>query len=314
VQTEEDCVRNRVFSDFNMRFFILMLLFFQFAVLPLASQQRSSIFDRYIKQYSHLAMQEEKKHRIPASITLAQALLESGAGQSQLAQATNNHFGIKCRNDWTGARYHKDAEVPNECFRKYRSVKDSYADHSLFLKHDRYASLFKLRMTDYSKWAKGLQDCKYATDRKYAIKLISLIETYKLYDYVGKDLKDVVAQDEADGEWRSHPVGKIYGLRYVVANSGDSFASLAMELNMKAKDLAKFNEAPVDFPLRKGDYIYLGKKKKKADKPYLNHQVKAGESMHSISQRYGIRLKYFYKMNRKNEDFVPEAGDILKLR
>jgi LysM repeat protein len=314
MQASQNCVWNFVFCYFNVRALILIGLLF-WLVMPssLRAQQKSATFEDYIRQYSHLAVQEEKKHHIPASITLAQALLESGAGQSVLARQSNNHFGIKCHEGWKGKRAYKDAEKPNECFRKYNSVKDSYEDHSRFLtSRSHYEPLFRLKKDDYVHWAKGLQSCGYATDRQYANKLIRLIETYQLYRYDGKHGKDAAEEDADDVGGLSS--GKVYGLRYVVARRGDSFESLAQELHMKAGTLAKYNEAPVDFPLREGDYVYLEKKKKKAVKPYLNHQVQSGESMYSISQRYGIRMKNLYKMNRKDADFVPEVGDLLKLR
>jgi hypothetical protein len=278
---------------------------------PLRAQHKNASFENYVRRYSSLAIQEEKRYHIPASITLAQALLESAAGQSELARQSNNHFGIKCHDGWKGKRHYKDAERPNECFRGYGSVKESYTDHSLFLtERSRYESLFRLKKDDYVRWAKGLQRCGYATDRQYANKLIRLIDTYQLYRYDGKN----AAADESDDGDGPYRAGKIYGLKYVTASRDDSFESLAQELGMKAGKLAKYNEAPVDFPLRQGDYVYLEKKRKKAVKPYLNHQVQSGESMYSISQRYGIRIKSLYKMNRKHEDFVPEVGDLLKLR
>jgi LysM repeat protein len=274
------------------------LLFRLVVPSPLWAQQKSAAFENYIRKYGSLAVREAKKHRIPASITLAQALLESAAGQSELARQSNNHFSIKCH-EWKGKHYYKDAKKPDECYRKYNSVKDSYADHSLFLTdRSRYESLFRLKKGDYVRWAKGLQECGYATDSQYANKLIRLIETYRLYGY--------------DGGGR--PAEKIHGLKGVVAQQGDSFESLAWEMQKKAGRLAKYNEAPVEFPLREGDYVYLEKKRRKAVKPYLNHQVQSGESMYSISQRYGIRIKNLYKMNRKDDDFIPKAGDLLKLR
>lgn len=314
MQVSQNCVWSFFFRFFNLRILVLIGLLFRFMMpSPLRAQSQSAIFENYIKQYSHLAIQGEKKYRIPASITLAQALLESSAGQSSLARQSNNHFGIKCHEGWKGKRYYKNAEKPNECFRKYNSVKDSYADHSLFLvSRPRYESLFRLKKDDYVRWAKGLQRCGYATDRRYADKLIRLIETYRLYRYDGKHGKE--AEPEESDDWEGLPSGKIYGLKYVVARQDDSFESLAWEVRMKPKTLAKYNEAPVDLPLRKGDYVYLEKKRKKAVKPYFNHQVQSGESMYSISQRYGIRMKNLYKMNRKDADFVPEVGDLLKLR
>lgn len=309
VHTNAGGLRCSLFPCVNLFLFISLL--YSLAAQPLAAQLRSAAFEKYIRQYSHLAVQEEQKYKIPASITLAQALLESAAGQSLLARESNNHFGIKCH-EWDGKRYYKDAEKPNECFRKYGSVADSYRDHSLFLTgRPRYAPLFDLKKTDYVKWAKGLQSCGYATDKQYAGKLIRLIETYDLHRY--DKMKDAASgQPHAEAFMRAS--GRMNGLNYVVVRKGDTFESLARELDMKPKKLAALNEAPLDFTLRDGDYIYLEKKKRKAAKPYYSHQVKTGESMYIISQRYGIRLKNLYKMNHREETFVPEVGELLKLR
>ena len=134
----------------------------------------------YAAKYGKIAIRQMKKYKIPASITLAQGILESGHGKSYLAQTANNHFGIKCTADWKGARAYKDAEIRNECFK----VKDSYNDHSLFLvNRSRYAGLFQLNIRDYRGWARGLQQYGYATDPAYATKLIRVIEEYKLYRY-----------------------------------------------------------------------------------------------------------------------------------
>ena len=131
-----------------------------------------SSYHRYIRKYKDLAIEQQHKYKIPASITLAQGLLESGAGQSDLARRSNNHFGIKCH-DWKGKRVYHNDDRRGECFRKYNKVEDSYEDHSKFLAlRSRYAPLFRLKITDYKGWAKGLQKCGYATDRKYANKLI----------------------------------------------------------------------------------------------------------------------------------------------
>jgi LysM repeat protein len=296
-----------------MRIPVLLLFVCRFATLPVNAQQKNAAFENYIRRYSHLAVQEEKKYKIPASITLAQALLESGAGRSVLARESNNHFGIKCH-EWNGKSYHKDAEIPNECFRAYGSVEDSYRDHSRFLsERPRYAPLFELKKADYAKWAKGLQQYGYATDKQYAGKLIRLIEAYELNRYDKTSTKGVPSVRSSKTGIHSS-VNKIHGLKYVVAGEGDTFKSLAEGLGMRAKKLADCNDAPVNFRIRRGDYIYIEKKKTKANKPNYNHQVRSGESMHSISQRYGIRMMNLYKMNRKETDFAPEVGDILKLR
>jgi len=292
--------------------FVLVNVFF-------ASAQSAS-YERYINTYKHLAIDQEKKYHVPASITLAQAILESAGGTSYLAREANNHFGIKCKPEWTGSRAYKDAEIPNECFRKYSSIADSYEDHSKFLtERSRYDKLFKLKKTDYKGWAKGLQDCGYATDKAYATKLIRVIETYQLHTYTsdkihaGNNKTEQINTTPAIA-LRSHGICKTYGLLYVIALSNDSLEEIAKELGFKAKNLAKYNEIPLNFPLRQGDIVYLEKKKKWATEPNFYHTVRVGESMYSISQRYGAQVNSLYKLNKKKTDYIPLEGEVLKLR
>lgn len=303
--------------------FIAMLFVCMINHTPAYGQRKIASYEKYIKQYSSLAIQHDKKYNIPASITLAQAILESGAGQGRLAKEANNHFGIKCHADWKGGRIYHHDDRRNECFRKYKNVAESYDDHSKFLvQHSRYSKLFKLKKNDYKGWAKGLQDCGYATDKGYANKLIGMIETYKLYQYDqgGKSGKKTTTTSEQKTQTKSsvpklsREIYKTHGLIYVIAQSDDSFDKIANDLGFRPKKLAKYNEVPVDFPLQRGDIIYLEKKKRFANKPYYNHKVQVGESMHSISQRYGIQTERLYKMNKKDADYVPTEGDMLKLR
>lgn len=278
-----------------------------------ASQRKVPAYEKYIKQYSGLAIQHQKKFRIPASITLAQGVLESGAGQSELARKSNNHFGIKCHSDWRGGRVYHDDDLRGECFRKYKNPEQSYEDHARFLvDRPRYASLFKLKITDYKGWARGLQKCGYATDRAYANRLIKIIEDYDLYRY------DTAKSGKKTGKQPArisrYTVYRTNGLLYVYSNGKDSFDDIAASLGFRVKDLKKYNEVPEDFPLQKDDIVYLEKKKKKADKPNYDHVVQVGESMHSIAQKYGIQIKSLYKMNKKQKDYIPEEGDVLKLR
>lgn len=316
--------------SFNLRYISAIILFVLVSLSVAKGQQRKiASYEKYVKQYSSLAIQHEKKYNIPASITLAQAILESGAGQAKLAKEGNNHFGIKCHADWKGGRIYHDDDKRNECFRKYKNVSDSYEDHSDFLvSRSRYSKLFKLDKKDYRGWAKGLQDCGYATDRGYANKLISIVETYQLYQYdqngkSGKKTgstsgKNTSSSKSSGGKSTSvklsRDIYKTHGLIYVIAQSNDLLEDIAKDLDFSSRKLAKYNEIPVDFPLQKGDIIYLEKKMKRANKPYYNHKVQVGESMHSISQRYGILVKQLYKMNNKDADYVPEEGDMLKLR
>ena len=299
--------------------FIILSFFFLFSISDMQAQaKRHKAFDEYIDKYKNIAIDHMKRHKIPASITLAQGLLESGAGNSELARKSNNHFGIKCHSDWKGERvYHAD-DKPNDCFRKYKKVEDSYEDHSLFLKRQRYQLLFKLNITDYRGWARGLQECGYATDKAYANKLIKLIEDYELYqhDKEKKEKEEVKKEEEAPVAIveHKHIPYKTHNLIYVIARDGDTYEAIAMEFEFEPKDLYKYNEVPEGFPLKDGDLVYFEKKKSKADKPYYDHVVQVGESMHTISQLYGIKVKNLYKINKKDYEYVPVEGDVLKLR
>ena len=295
---------------------IFCLLFFIATLAEAATQRKIPSYEKYIKTYSALAIEQQKKYKIPASITLAQGLLESGAGQSDLARRSNNHFGIKGHSDWRGGRVYHDDDLRGECFRKYKRVEDSYEDHSKFLKRSRYDRLFQLKITDYKGWARGLQKCGYATDRAYANKLIKVIEDYELYRYDTGKVHKLTRQEKKKLKYPTvkYTIYRTYGLLYVYAKENDSFDQIAQNLDFPVKDLKKFNEVPEDFPLQKGDIVYIEKKKKKADKPNYDHVVQVGESMHSIAQKYGIQIKSLYKMNKKDKDYVPEEGDVLKLR
>ncbi len=188
----------------KQRIFSLLLAFVGF--VSAFAQTTAERYRMYIEQYAQMAQEQQKEHGVPASITLAQGLLESAAGQSELATKANNHFGIKCGGEWSGASYRHDDETRNECFRKYRHVEESYTDHSLFLKRKRYESLFTLAVTDYKGWAHGLKRCGYATDPNYANKLIKIIETYDLACYsVLDDKKAKENKRTKDTKKTKHP-------------------------------------------------------------------------------------------------------------
>ena len=303
---------------FRLCAFVALLILF----LPVSAQRRNSRYNEYIKQYSSLAVDQMNRYKIPASITLAQGLLESGAGQSVLARKSNNHFGIKCHNTWRGRKVYHDDDARDECFRAYRKVEESYEDHSKLLTQGaRYAFLFKLKITDYKGWARGLKKAGYATDPSYANRLITIIEDYDLYKYDTKGMSKREARRWAKElkkkPWLANP-HQVYianGLAYVVARDGDTFRLLGGEFDISWKKLVDYNDLHKEYTIEAGDIIYLKKKNKKAQKPYTVHIVRDGESMHSISQKYGIRLKNLYKMNRKDADeYVPEVGDRLRLR
>jgi len=271
----------------------------------------------YINKYGDLAVKHMDKYKIPASITIAQGILESGAGLSDFAKRSNNHFGIKCHSNWKGDRIYRADDSPNDCFRSYRNVEDSYEDHALFLtQRERYASLFKLDIKNYKAWAKGLQSSGYATDKSYANKLIKLIEDYKLYelDKKSKSKGNPQKENSPSVPVYNRTLLKAHGLFYVIAGTNDSYEKIASDMDTKVKDLIKYNDLLEGFPVRSGDIIYLEKKKNKADKPYFEHIVQLGESMHKISQMYGIQLDRLYKLNKKKGDYVPAEGDVLRLR
>ena len=291
----------------KLKLFLILII----CCLTLQAQTRNKQYEAYIKKYRELAVEEMKKYHIPASITLAQGLLESGAGQSALAQKSNNHFGIKCGSDWYGKTVSHDDDARGECFRAYKHPKDSYEDHSKFLAgRPRYASLFNLNITDYKGWARGLKKAGYATNPRYADQLIGIIELYELYKYDDKNYLKWIKKNP-----NPHQTYIANDLLYIVVRAGDSWKSISQEFDISQKKLRKYNDLYKGYALQVGDILYLEKKNKKADKEHIVHVLRAGESMYSISQKYGIRLKNLYKLNKMDEDDpTPKTGTILRLR
>ena len=288
----------------------------------LAQMKWNQRYQTYINQYRDLAIEQMLKFKIPASITLAQGLLESGAGYSELATKGNNHFGIKCHG-WTGRKTYHDDDEAQECFRAYNNVYESYEDHSLLLsRQPRYRSLFSLDGDDYKGWAHGLKKCGYATSPTYAQKLIGIIELYKLQQYDKAKKYDRFMESRAYKDSPSakggilHPIHRYNKNYYIVVRQGDTFRSLGKELGLSYRKIAKYNERNKRDKLVVGETIYLKKKQKKADKSYKNrpHTVKPGESMYSIAQYYGMRVKSLYKKNGLSPDYVPKVGDKLRVR
>ena len=292
----------------------------------------------YIEQFSSLAVEEMYRSGIPASITLAQGLLESGYGLSELAVKGNNHFGIKCHNNWKGKKMYHDDDTEGECFRVYASPEQSYRDHSDFLRYrDRYRFLFDFEVTDYKSWANGLKKAGYATDPAYPAKLIRLIEDYKLYEFdtmkeasSRSDRKarrlpqspteieqtEALTQEErADFHFSiSRTVYSRNGVPFVTASEDETYASIAASNNLFLREILRYNDADSGQALEPGSPVYLKPKKKQAVKGLEKHVVEEGETMRGIAQRYGIRLKNLYKMNGMTEVDVPREGDIIKLR
>lgn len=286
-----------------------------------AQMRWNSIYQSYIDQYKNLAIEEMLRYNIPASITLAQGIFESSAGRSELTVKGNNHFGIKCHG-WSGNTIYHDDDERNECFRAYDNAKQSYEDHSKFLSQNtRYRSLFSLQRTDYRSWARGLKACGYATNPVYADKLIELIELYKLYEldraeHYDKFMAKRGGYDKPIMQGMTlHPI-KIYNKNYyIIARAGDTFKKIGQEVDLSYRKIAKYNERNKNDVLQPGEVIYLKKKQKHADKAYKGrpHIVKPNDSMYSIAQFYGIRLKSLYKMNHLSPDYQLRVGDVLRV-
>lgn len=310
-------------------FLIALVMFFKCGF----SQSQSTAYLTYIDNYHQLAIRQQQEYRIPASITLAQGLLESSAGQSDFVKRSNNHFGIKC-SDWTGERIYHDDDEKGECFRKYDHVIQSYEDHSLFLKNrKRYAFLFQLESTDYEGWAFGLKKAGYATDPSYAYKLISIIENYNLHRFdfeklnekgnalkeanggstKGKTQNTQLAMGRVDVQIE-HSIYRVNGVKFIIAQPGDNFALIADEFDIPVSRLLAYNDLLSDAGLEEGTRVFIGKKKNKAPDGYDTHRILPGESMYSISQDYGIRVVKLYDLNNMAYDKGAEIGLLLKLR
>ncbi len=304
------------------RFLAFLISFMPLGTL--SAQGTQQLWWNYISNYSGMAVDQMNRYGIPASITLAQALYESGAGRSRLAREAHNHFGIKVGMNWTGPWIVHSDDRPDDRFRVYRTDDESYEDHSRFLRNNqRYSSLFRLSKSDYKGWARGLKRCGYATNPRYAEMLINVIERYNLtqFDSRTKGRYHARTSTLADVENESrfftdHIVYKNNGIYMIIANAGDTWEYIARETGTKPWKLLRYNDLPADYMLRPGDIVYLEKKRKKADREFrkIPHAVEAGESMYSISQRYGIRLANLYKMNHLSPDYEPQVGDLLRIR
>ncbi len=301
----------------SLQIILLILCRFSISAQP---AERKITPEQYIANFKEEAIKEMQMYNIPASITLAQGMLESDNGNSDLAVYANNHFGIKCHDEWDGPVFTKNDDAKDECFRKYPSVLDSYSDHSQFLKsRSRYGTLFKLNHTDYKGWAKGLKETGYATDPRYSRSLLQIIETYKLYRYDKADENRSITMTAVKSTVKTptaptltHEILRYHFIKYVIVNPGDSFIKIAKDTDKDLWQLYKFNDlAPTD-KLVAGQKIYLQPKHRKAIDPF--HVVKRGETMKSISQLHGIKLKSLYRKNNMKPGEEPTVGQQLNMR
>ncbi|MFV0530972.1 MAG: glucosaminidase domain-containing protein [Flavobacteriales bacterium] len=293
----------------------------------------------YVKRFAKTAIDEMEKYSIPASITLAQGMLESSYGGSDLTNRSNNHFGIKCHSSWTGERVYHDDDARGECFRKYSSPWFSFRDHSKFLQKKRYQHLYTYDSKDYKSWAKGLKKAGYATNPKYPELLISKIEKYQLwrYDYmtsqtVDKELSGALAvafsgqkidspaiaanpspavtqPSNSTHQIYKHRTGK---LPYIIAQQGDTWDNIAAEFDIKIKKIVAYNDVALDRSVTPGQYVFLKKKKSRAKEKY--HTVRQEEDMYQIAQKYGVRLGKLYEKNLMRIGEQPKAGDVISLK
>lgn len=328
-----------------MKHLVILLLGLLFA-LPSADETPQQ---KYIDTYAQLAISEMERTGVPASITLAQAMLESEYGQSELAFQFNNHFGIKCHSDWKGAKTYYDDDRKGECFRVYTTPEESFKDHSDFLRYQsRYASLFELKPTDYKGWARGLKSAGYATDPAYAVKLIQLIEEYDLdeYDYGMPEKKDRKSKGSAkssnakpvtvprtpkemekphlvDTNYKeqydftvTRPVYELNGVPCVYAMDGETYESIALSHNLFRKELLRFNDLKQDSRLEPGTVVFLQPKKAQAEKGLEKYIVGPDEhiTLREISQKFGVKESALRKMNKLSSTYVPLEGDTILLR
>jgi len=320
-----------------MKKHILFLLSF----FPLALLAQRITPEEYIQTYKDIAMSEMLEHKIPASITLAQGLLESGSGNSALAREAKNHFGIKCHKGWEGDTYIMDDDEKDECFRKYDNVEESFRDHSVFLAtRSRYSALFELDITDYEGWAKGLKAAGYATNPKYAKLLIDRIELYDLtkYDKIAlgqmtddNQVPDIAPEDELI-ELAYSPENRsafelvdmtsdkrfIYennGVRFAFAKEGETPEKLAKEFGVKYKHLCEYNllNHPEEMVFHSGDVVYLSKLKNKNWKA-KKYTVQEGETIRDVALRFAVKPEKILKKNGLAKGERIHAGQELWLR
>jgi hypothetical protein len=310
-------------------------------LVPLALPAQRITPEEYIQTYKDIAMREMRDHKIPASITLAQGLLESGAGNSALAREAKNHFGIKCHKGWTGKTYTMDDDEKDECFRKYSNAEESFRDHSEFLcGRSRYAALFDLDITDYEGWAKGLKAAGYATNPKYAQLLIDRIELYDLakYDKIALGqmtddnvLPDIAPEDELlelafspDDRSKYELVDMTEDKRFIYENNGVRFAyakegetpdGLAKAFGVKLKKLCEYNlvRRPDEMVFHSGDVVYLAQLKNKNWKA-KKHVVEEDETLRDVALRYAVKPEKIMKKNGLAEGLRLHAGQVLWLR
>ena len=308
-----------------MRKHVLIFLFLSLSIRSYSQKRYTR--DDYIKTYSKIAVDEMKRSGIPASITLAQGMLESDNGNSSLTREANNHFGIKCHKHWDGKRVYHDDDANNECFRKYPSAEDSYRDHTDFLMQtSRYIALFELKSNDYKGWAKGLKKSGYATSSSYSSDLIRIIEENELYrldegDFSRPFLTKIAKNKQSSWGDEDFTIDikrrKIYErnrIKYIIVENGDNIEKITKELDLLSWEIRKYNELTDSAKIVPSQVLYTQPKRWRAEVGNDFHTVKEGETMYSISQLYGMKLSKLYRKNRMEPGTQPTISQKLWLR
>jgi len=330
-------------KNFSYFLFITVLVASCKSVQPVISNSGGEANARtYIEQYKDLAISEMHRTGVPASITLAQGMIESDFGRSRLAREANNHFGIKCHSDWKGPTITHHDDKRNECFRKYSKPEESFYDHSDFLKSgSRYSFLFDLKTTDYKGWARGLKKAGYATNPDYSDMLIRKIEENSLYYYDNQSEPSAKANlnprenKQPDSTLNMSPnnaaqsssvnnltevvarplrIKETNRIQNIIVRDGETREMIEKEFGLLKWELPKYNELDSDFTPYPGQLLYLQPKRDKAEPGKETHSVADGETLYSISQKYGIKQKSLIDFNRLEAGTEPKPGEKLWLR
>ncbi|MEG1611714.1 MAG: glucosaminidase domain-containing protein [Alistipes sp.] len=315
----------------------------------LCSAQTQLTKEEYIDRYKSIAVSQMERYGIPASITMAQGILESNSGNSWLSRQSNNHFGIKCKKNWEGERIYYDDDAKGECFRSYPTVEASYYDHAIFLdSQPRYDSLFVYSTSDYKSWARGLKAAGYATAPDYAQRLVKIIEDNQLYLLDAPNGEQLYAQARGHKgltpeEWfagqsnmehvattetaidpdnyrvtiNAHNGYNVYqtnNVHYVLAKENDTFENIGRKFRVSAKNLRKFNDLRANEQPLTGEVVYIERKKKRWEGNAIVHTARQGETAYAVGQFYAIRTRSIEKLNKLDEQSVMEMGTKIKIR
>ena len=317
-------VVDNLFRTLSIAAFILFAPTAAQSVASSDSDPQRNTRAEYIAAWKDVAIRHMHTHGIPASITLAQAILESGDGNSELARKANNHFGIKCH-DWKGKKSYHDDDKKGECFRKYKSAEESFHDHSLFLKRSRYLFLYDYDHTDYKSWARGLKKAGYATNPKYAQLLIRLIEENNLHQYdkakPGKkkpSARPATPREEGDAIVVEISRGlevleSENRIKYIVTNRPYTPKELADQMNLGGWQIRKYNDLDRGETIAEGERVYIQPKRNKS-RHAKTHVVQEGETLRDISQQYGVKMKRILKRSNLPKNHEVRPGDTLRLR